>query len=647
MRRITRHTPTIIGICLFCAVNLVAFNWTSKFFREQSGTALLRYGDQMPKLEGSGYFGGERLIVGRTKPNLVVYLSAAGLKGQSISLLKFCETLRQKGQGQFQTTLITSGLVPEVLELLQDKLIGYTILNDSNEDLARRLGLESGESGTFYFDQLGLCKFSSRQQPDPEDLRQLLASQGIGANTDFARTVGAEFGRGKSLPSWSVVDALTLRRLTTTELSSKSEQSWLFFLADCFSCGPPSPEASLRLFADWRKSAKNINTNPVIVFDSAFLRRQVAVALNRFAIDSPAFVSDEDLRALSKFAASRGLPPTQPLIVRTDSAGAVINISTIRKPGDSDAALSAVASESSKNGNLAYRRTFQELGLDVYDVDSQNNLYYVSDRKRHSVIVFNERFEIQREIGGIGSAPGRLFRPGYIEVSDDGIIYVQDGGNERIQSFTLDGTHLGTFSTEPYMGFAAGTRGEIYLGQPEKGALISVHSREGKLLRSFGKLKDYSDFYGEAFRDRNEEFSNAINRVRLSVDRDGNILASFMLIPLIQKYTRDGELVFERRLEGPEIDALTQSPSGRLTMSMDGFVGEIIALEAIPLPNGEIGVVLTDRSIYVADQSGQRLRVLRPSVETNFTPEMTGVTPAGEVLLIGLSPRNCYRLSAS
>ena len=69
----------------------------------------------------------------------------------------------------------------------------------------------------------------------------------------------------------------------------------------------------------------------------------------------------------------------------------------------------------------------------------------------------------------------------------------------------------------------------------------------------FGKLKLYSDSQGEEFKDQNEKFSNSTNRVRLSVDKDGNILVSFMLIPLIQKYTRNGQLIFEQRLEGPEI----------------------------------------------------------------------------------------------
>ena len=573
----------------------------------------------MPKLEG--------FRVEQSKANLIIYLSQPSLKGQSISLLKYCETLRKRGDSQFQTTLITSSPMPEVVQLLEDKLIGYTVVNDADEEIARRLGLNSGESGTFYFDNLGICRFSSRQQPGPEDLEKLLDTG----------SVEVEFGRGKALPSWSVVEAQPLRRVRTAELSPKTEQVWVFFLADCFSCGPPNPDDYLKDFTDWRRLAKNTDMTPIVVFDSAFLRRQVLAAWERFGLKSPVYVAEEDLRSLSRFALSRGLQATQPLIVRTDPSAAVTNISVIRKPEYSQSPA--------QGKNTAYLRTFQDLGLDVYDVDSHNGLYYVSERRRHSVIVLNERFEIQREIGGIGSAPGRLFRPGAIDVSEDGIIYVQDGGNERIQSFSIDGTHLAAFTSEQYMGFAAGTGGEIYLGQPEKGALISVYSREGKLLRSFGKLKVYSDLHGDEFKDQNEQFSNGVNRVRLTVDKDGNILASFMLIPLIQKYTRNGQLIFEQRLEGPEIDALTQSPGGRLTMSMDGFAEEVIALEALPRPNGEIGIVLTDRSIYVADQNGKKLRVLHPHVESNFTPEMTGITPAGELMVISLSPRNCYRLS--
>ena len=83
------------------------------------------------------------------------------------------------------------------------------------------------------------------------------------------------------------------------------------------------------------------------MFDSAFLRRQVVTAWERFGLKSPVYVSEEDLRALSKFALSRGLQPTRPLIVRTDTSRIVTNISVITKPGEAKSALSNQAAQSS------------------------------------------------------------------------------------------------------------------------------------------------------------------------------------------------------------------------------------------------------------------------------------------------------------
>jgi hypothetical protein len=634
----------MILIALLLIVNLIAFNWTSEFFRSRFGVVLLRYGERMPRLEGHGYSGDQSFSVTANKPTLVLYLTAVGIKGQSIALLKFCESLRQQKQSLFHTTLITSGVLPEIQQLMQDDLISLPIINDAGGQLANRLGLEPGESGTFFFDESGVCRLATRQQANPNDLRQLLTAFGLGDSAGNDSANRSLLATGKPLPTLSLLDARSLRHVSTDQLSRAADQVWVFFLADCFACGAPSPSHYLKQFQYWRQAAKELVTEPAIVFDPAFLRHEVTAELEHFAISSPAYLSNEDLSELSHFLRARGRRTDQPLIVRTDRSRTVTGIS-LEPPSASSSWLDD-GTVAAKKETSAYTRIFPDLGLDIYDVASHNGLYYVSDRTRNSIVVVNERFEIQRVIGGIGSGPGRIFRPGYIDVSRDGVIYVQDGGNERIQCFSIDGTYLGGFATKPYMGMAAGLNGEVYLGQPENGALVSVYSRDGKHLRSFGKLKTYSELLGQEFQDLYEQYDRAANRVRLSVDRDGSTLVSFMLLPLIQKYSPDGKLVFETRLEGPEIDALRQTP-GLLTMSMDGFAETILALEAIALPTGEINVVLTDGSIYVADQNGRRQRVIHPRTDHSFTPEMTGITPAGSLLVIGLNPRNCYSVPAS
>lgn len=647
MRKTHTSVATVIVIFLLLIVNVIALNWTSEFFRSRFGVVLLRYGERMPRLDGHGYSGAQILSINATKPTLVLYLTDGGIKGQSIALLKYSESLSQQNQSLFQPLLITSGLLPEIQQLLRDNLISFPVINDAEGQLAKRLGLESGESGTFFFDKSGLCGFATRQQANPNDLRQLLTAVGITDPTGNDSADRFPLSKGKPLPSLSLLDARSLKRVTTEQLSRAEDQVWIFFIADCFACGAPSPGHYLKQFKYWREAAKDLVTEPAIVFDSAFLRHDVITELEHLGISSPAYVANEDLSAFSHLLLAKGRRTDQPVIVRTNRSRIITNISVIGPPSASSPGNPDDGTAAAKKETSPYTRIFEDLGLDVYDVASHNGLYYVSDRTRNSIVVVNERFEIQRLIGGIGSAPGRLFRPGYIDVSKDGLIYVQDGGNERIQCFLIDGTYLGSFATKPYMGMAAGLNGEIYLGQPENGALISVYAKDGKHLRSFGKLKTYSEVMGKEFQELDEQYATAANRVRLFVDQDGSILVSFMLVPLLQKYNTEGKLVFESRLVGPEVDALRQSPDGLLTMSMDGFAETVIALEAIALPNGEINVVLTDGSIYVAAHNGRRQRVLRPQADSKFTPEMTGITPEGAVLVVGLNPRNCYSVSTS
>lgn len=640
-----RHVMTIVVVLVFALVNLVALRWSWKYFQRSAG-ARVRYGDKMPDLGGADYTGRRALSLDPADLNLVFYLTGESLNGRAVAALKSAEELqRVYGARGVNISVITAGTINDVQELVEGGFITYKVINDSEGVLARRLGLAPGEKATFLFEKGGACKFSIQQEPTTNDLHQLLAAEGVAPGD--ANAAPPTVVKGQALPPWTLVEARTLKRQSIGEVAAGRPLRWVFFPADCFSCGMPNLREPLAEYEYWRKSLGDRADEYVLVFDSAFLPDSLLRELSYRKVTAPVYIANEELTPLAKLAQAKGKKVGRPMLVSTEASGAVAAISMVKPPAS--AADEEAEAPAAGEGARRFREPFENMGLDVYDVDSHQGLYVVSERTRNSVLVIDGQSSVRKVIGGIGSGPGRLFRPGQLDVASDGVIYVQDGGNDRIQSFDFEGRFLGGFQTTQYMGFAAGAGGEVYLGQPERGALVTVYSREGRVLRSFGKTKRLSEVYGAEYAARDEQFRDAINRVRLTVDEDGSILVSFALAPILQKYTRQGELVFERQLEGPELDALKQevladAGGGHLVMSLDGFPERLMSLEAVALPGGEINVVLIDGSIYVADAEGRKVGIIRPRARQKFTPEMAGISPAGELMLVGLSPRDCYLL---
>ncbi len=117
------------------------------------------------------------------------------------------------------------------------------------------------------------------------------------------------------------------------------------------------------------------------------------------------------------------------------------------------------------------------------------------------------------------------------------------------------------------------------------------------------------------------------------------IYVAFMLAPILQKYKPDGALLFERRLEGPEIDNLTRilvtdTPDKYISFGYDGLDARVIVLDPVVDPrSGRIYIVLADSSVYVADQNGDRISCFHPPPGQSLFPFMSGLGPDDEVLV--------------
>jgi hypothetical protein len=370
-------------------------------------------------------------------------------------------------------------------------------------------------------------------------------------------------------------------------------------------------------------------------------------------IKAPAYIANEELAAVAEVVQTKELNDEPVVAVDTDEQGKVLDIAPLDAllKSRTVARVSAPKDVGPGKNGPTYEQMFHDLPLSAYDVAVYQGKYVLTDFKGNRVFIVNASMQVEKEFGRIGSGPGRLLNPGYVDVARDGTIYVQDGGNERIVTFNQAGDFLGEFPLSDYEGMTVSADNELYVGQPQENQLITVYSRSGKKLRSFGQLKQYSEVYGAANVDKDALYKVALNQVRLATDKDGNLLVSFMLIPLLQKYSPQGKLLFERKLEAPEIDRLLENIQKKkyLTANREGADGRIIALDPVIEPaTGNILVPLVDGSIYVADRDGNKLAFLRPQLpkqpSQTFYPYVAGLGAKGELLLTPFPPKRWYRL---
>src|SRR5262249_47375790 len=126
-------------------------------------------------------------------------------------------------------------------------------------------------------------------------------------------------------------------------------------------------------------------------------------------------------------------------------------------------------------------------------------LFYVVDTAKHQVAVFDaDTFKFLRAIGGPAKKegdedPGTLSKPSNVVVDKDGLIYVSDTMNNRIQVFDADGHFISMFGQHGdapgYFarpkGVAIDTDGHIWVVDAFQNN-VQIYDKEGHLVAFFG-----------------------------------------------------------------------------------------------------------------------------------------------------------------
>jgi DNA-binding beta-propeller fold protein YncE len=119
-----------------------------------------------------------------------------------------------------------------------------------------------------------------------------------------------------------------------------------------------------------------------------------------------------------------------------------------------------------------------------------NGRIYISDGYGNArVLEYNSKGERVRQWGSAGTGPGQFNQPHGIAVDDQGIIYVADRNNARLQRFDLNGQYLGEWNHLGKVTAVAFRDGTLWIGTQYRnvpneadGWYMRIDRKTGKIL---------------------------------------------------------------------------------------------------------------------------------------------------------------------
>lgn len=247
--------------------------------------------------------------------------------------------------------------------------------------------------------------------------------------------------------------------------------------------------------------------------------------------------------------------------------------------------------------------------------------YYLFDRRGHAVHTFNPADQTFRTLVDIGGEDGKVLEPSGFSLAPDGSFAVSDapGGRARVQIIGPAGLRRHTFArpravvTRLRIGpLALGGAGSLHftgdrvvVSEPESGWLITELELDGTPVRSLGRLRPTGQ-------EHDPELHLALNAGVACPDGTGGWWFVFLAgTPALRRYEATGRLVFERVLQGPELDAVVAAQPQRWPRRM--VEGREVPLvlptvrAAAAAPDGALWVSFVVPVTYVIAPDGEKV----------------------------------------
>jgi hypothetical protein len=274
--------------------------------------------------------------------------------------------------------------------------------------------------------------------------------------------------------------------------------------------------------------------------------------------------------------------------------------------------------------------------------------YFIFDRRSHTVFVASPSHDRIGRLIEIGAERGHVLRPTAFDLADDETFVVADApdGRGRVQVFHLTGASLGGFTLVRRqaptvvlngivlngIGSLEYTGRSVLISQPETGALVTEYAMDGRAIRAFGALRVTGQ-------EQDSDVHLALNAgLTVAIPQGGFYFIFLAGTPAFRKYDAAGTLIFERHVEGIEMDDYVRSIPTQWPRRKSPDGGELPLIRpgiraAAADAEGNLWISLTAPFTYVYDRSGEKRRTVQFRAAGIVSPTGLSFTRAGQVLV--------------
>lgn len=177
----------------------------------------------------------------------------------------------------------------------------------------------------------------------------------------------------------------------------------------------------------------------------------------------------------------------------------------------------------------------------VWAMQKSGDVLYISGQGYGHIFALDDELSVIRTFGRSGEGPGEFSESPHNLYAEGNRVFGLGAGTKDIHVFSLEGGYLRSISVDPkaafwFQGLSVNNQGDVYIASsfPVDPYSITKLDSLGTVIKTFGELLTTS--YSEALNRR-------VSGRRITLINNKYLLAVGMSVPVIEKYSLNGELI--------------------------------------------------------------------------------------------------------